>query len=1147
MKDKKYAKWGDFWQNYLQKMAEKDPMKAEKMSKYENLALVVKDYKKHGIDQETIQRIKEIGIITGELTLDDLEEAQRYDNKVKEIYNKDKETTGKTNLYEIVDKYLHPVKDADLRASLLFCNPEVRKLFGDRLETLYRAELLAKTKRSDKEKRQIYGGVHVDYIPTESILGPLEEVIRAIPREEFDGDAEYQRRLRQLIKKKAERETFKYFKEDSEKVFKFIDNCLEKEKSENIREIYKNLKTVYEGYTKIKLDYANPNFENPRTKEKGVLPSLHQKIGIYHIVNEGRFGIFDGCGTGKTAQAALAKPLIEEKLKAEGKKVYGRAIIVCPYQAIESWEKGLVGDSKTRYFAEKQNIAIINEDSKKRKDFVKFLKSKDWIIVNYEQLPTKVNGKTLAEVLIEIGYDFPIFDEVHEMRSKKNITKGGDKRKPQLTYSAAARLLALQKDEKGKFKPLCILSGTPMPDHMDDYAIPYHLLMPEKCPDPTKFMELYEKNPRILYTFTTEKTLRRRIEEISDILEPEEEYVDLKLDNIQRKIHDFILTFKPKNYNSERIKALVDPRLVDPEILREIGLLGKVSIENSAKYKKSEEILCSDDGPIAHGEKVIIFSSSFKRGITREYKELKNKYISMGLGKEYETLGLEDSIKSRLEKKLKQKFGGKTDIEILDGEVSPVKKKNKLSERDKVCKKFWENPDTKILLCTTDTGGQSLDFSNASWAIHLDEDYSPSVTEQANGRLLREGQSRLVRIRYLRGADSLDELITQYVNKKGLVIKMAMDGYPRTYEEEELLKDYEHKGLEDFVRRSIGGLSINLDEADITSLDDFENRTIINHSGEGHRARINESNYETTVAQEIRKRIWQNPQKCWFDPEFANLYNNNMNNLSVYVVQRAKVCDLMNKAKKKEIIFPKTVLSDGSGPSLLYNAYQTLDDLVKFNGFVIPVITDRDFSPLMLEKGNNPNKILGDMTGKNSKIPNGNFEMVDNESITLLPNCDDVKKCLMEENRILKPNGLLELVVKNWKFKDEFYSGMEKLGFKVLSRKSEGLKISNAFYDYLREKFGEHYADSYSRKLDNTFLLLAQKIDKPASNVSSDNFWFEIVNGTDNGDHKEKIIVKDFIKPRRTDSDESFRPVFEVKADKWGTVISAKKIDGDAK
>ena len=94
--------------------------------------------------------------------------------------------------------------------------------------------------------------------------------------------------------------------------------------------------------------------------------------------------------------------------------------------------------------------------------------------------------------------------------------------------------------------------------------------------------------------------------------------------------------------------------------------------------------------------------------------------------------------------------------------------------------------------------------------------------------------------------------------------------------------------------------------------------------------------------------------------------------------------------------------------------------------------------------------------------------MVDNESISLLRNPDEVKKCLLEANRVLKPGGLVELVVKNMRFLDKFYPGMEKLGFEPLTRKNEGFRVSREMFKRLKQQHGGHYAEAYSNKLSGS-------------------------------------------------------------------------------
>src|SRR3989338_9046270 len=134
------------------------------------------------------------------------------------------------------------------------------------------------------------------------------------------------------------------------------------------------------------------------------------------------------------------------------------------------------------------------------------------------------------------------------------------------------------------------------------------------------------------------------------------------------------------------------------------------------------------------------------------------------------------------------------------------------------------------------------------------------------------------------------------------------------------------------------------------------------------------------------------------------------------------------------------------------------------------------------------------------------FDMIDNGSLPLLHDPKEVKKSLLESNRIIKPKGLLEVVIDSRRFKPEFYSGLEQLGFYILTEKNEGFVLNKGFKKRLKEEFGEHYAEAYASKLATTSLILARKEDKPAENVDAEQFWFDKIIGLEEDEtNNEKI------------------------------------------
>jgi len=1066
---------------------------------------------------------------TSQMAMTYQDEERFYGDMTKKVDEKHPKKEGQKDLSDILDRLKeHP----DLVAAALLClDPDLReKAFEN---SIYRIALHAgfKRKRGSKELAHRTEEHHEAYIPEPNgslISRPLEELIERLPESVTDKDRDYYRMLDIILKQKCEKELFPLFNDSSVNALSIINDRIFRESNIRLRGMYESMRDSYLEYINMEIPGINPEFEDPLTKKRGVLPSLHQKIALYQIIKEKKFGVFDGCGTGKTAIAVLAKQAIAGELKRQNKN-FRRTVVICPNNGKKAWKAGL-GKSGSgneiaeKYLKDEQSVAVINGDKKDRA-FLENLKDKEWIVLNYEQLTTKVedSDKLFVDELIELGVDYLIVDESHHIKSHRDLTPQKKKpadapedyveKIPGPTQSHAVRNLA------SKIEYLVLLTGSPIPDRLEDYAVQYHLLNPLICSTPADFKPLYEESPRILSTFLRQKTVRRTSADINRDLDwtEIEEFVDL--DPLQRKLYDYIKEFNPSNALIQARKALLDPRLVDPELLQKVGLLGAFKVEHSAKYKKLVEILTAKDGPIQRGleakdllkdpdweskiERFVIFSSMFREGVTQGDQlcgasgvplRLREDYRRIGLEAEYEKLGLDKSLNEYLMEELKKKYGKTLKIGIIDGTVLDVQDRENTVDR--------LNTDLIGFVCTAETGGESLNFTRASYGITLDKDYSPVTIEQIQGRLVRKGQKKEVKMISLIATDTLDERLEEYIDRKKLIIKIAVDGAELQKDEESLFNDA-GKQLWADERSRMGGKSIDTLDAQIESIEDFQIKRAVKslRLGNKHNAQFREN--ETTEAQELMRLIGQDPVNCWKDPKFVELYMKALPSLSVPVVHRAKICDLLGRAIRSEIIWPSRVVSEGSGPSLLYDAYQNLKQIVEKSGFSIPSVVDRDLSQAMLNQGANPNKVQGCMTGTHSAFKDGEFDMVDNESITLLRNPEEVKKSLLEANRILRQDGIIELIVQNWNFKKDFYSGMENLGFQLLTKPNERFGVSKPFFKKLKAEKGEHFAQAYSNKLANTRVLVALKKDKPAE-VSSEIFWFD--KERPNSDELESVI-----------------------------------------
>ena len=1070
----------------------------------------------------------------------DIKKASESLDKILEAASK----KGNKDYFALAEDLNNP-EHADLYATFILNIPEVRnqvKAEVGTYENLYRVTsgiLRNRNGDDDEEEEKKKPKYRRERKESEKPTEDLEpnklylDILKLLPDDHFSDlketpdklssqqkeEHEDKVRLYSVLKEKAKRDSFKLFKNDEpHEAISNLENFVNKQTNSNIHYLYEDQLEIFRGYIDfqeklLNEEYINPDFENPATGEKNVLPSFHQLVAIYHNLEEKRFGIFDDCGTGKTAIAALLKPLIIDKREKEGKTVHGRTLVIGPKASSKAWNDGLEGELKKRYFSQKQKVAWIN--GKKDNEFLEELKESDFMFVNYEQLLTDfcLDGekKKVYEVLMELGYDHLIIDEVQEAKNHQTSTKNG-----KITESLAVRILATD----SKCEHLSLLSGTPMPDNLNDYANIFFMLKPDYFIEKTvidgkqikqlkfddikdRFKEIYEGDPRALYTFVRQNTIRRTSEEVSDL--PGHKIIedDIELTPVQEKIIKHIFKQGKPDWISQVRYALLDPRLVSPEILQEMDLIGKVTREDSAKYNRLEELLSASDGPLANNEKVVIFSSMYKNGVTRNAKNLKEEYARLGLSEEFKKLDIKD-IKEELETNLQQKFKRQVKFTTIEGDTIYYEREQAVDQL---------NNGLDGIICTTKSGGVSMNFSAATTAIFLDQDYSPATTEQAIARIVRRGQKSETKIYFLYGKDSIDHDIKKLVENKQTNIQIALDGIDLLDKEKDIIWGNNTDRIKDLYLKRKGGLSIDLSDHLIDDINSFQTKLVRKKKGTSQPI-IQQDIYEETVAQEIRKKIASDPN-CWHDQEFVQKYFDHFKNLGPYLLARAKVTDIIRRSLNEQIEFPKLLLADAAGHGVLYSAFQELDELVGNNGFEMPLIVDRDFSQPMYDLSLNPHKYLADMCGQPGIFDQtffeefGKFDFIDNSSISLLPNKNRIRDYVLESNRILELGGHFQLGVRSLRFDENFFEGMKRSGFEPIV-KSVRHNISNELFKFLKKQFGQHYAGAYQSKLNNTNFSLFQKVDEVHA---VEDKYFRLMNP----DHiEEEEVSKEPVKVEKT-------------------------------
>ncbi len=1045
------------------------------------------------------------------------EELEKAGSDLEKILQTASETEQK-DYFELA-KTLDSPEDADLYAAYVLNIPEVKEKIKEEIgtyDTIYRVarKLLKKDKKKEvsrfKQDKNDDGGIVIDDF--------YKHLIEQLPEDHFkqleiDEDkiskekkAEYEdkKRLYIILEEKAKRDCFKLFKsgKNLEKDLRTLEDFVTKQTNSNIKFIYDRQLKNFIDYVQFQEELLergdiNPEFTHPATGEKGVLPSFHQTVALYENLRQKRFGIFDDCGTGKTAIAALLKPVLKENKKVRT----GRTLIIGPKASSKAWSDGLEGDSQKRYFAKKQKVAWINGN--KNEAFLKEIEQADFIFANYEQLPLEFNlaegKKPVYQVLAELGYDHLIVDEVQEAKNDQTLTKRGA-----VTESLAVRLLA----NKPSLEYVTLLSGTPMPDNLNDYANILFMLKPEYFvteENGTKkvefenvkkrFNEIYDGNPRALYTLVKQNTIRRTSQEVSDLPGYERIEAEVELTPIQRRIIDYVFESNQKDWLTQIRYATLDPRLVSPTILSQLDLLGKVTKADSAKYQELEKILSSS---LKEGEKVVIFSSMFAEGVTRETKRLKEEYEELGLLKEYEELGV-STLKEDLEKDLSKKLKREIKFVAIDAFTEDT-------EREQAVDNLSE--DLEGIICTTKSGGVSLNYSSATVGIFIDEHYSPATTDQAIARIVRRGQKGKAKIYLLYGKDSIDYDVKNLLAEKRENVRMALDGVEQTEKEKAILRGGQDiERLKDLFLKRRGGMSIDLSLNKINNLDSFERKSVRRRTKRDDSDKVVIGDrYEPTIAQEIRKKIADDPVNCWHDAAFVKTYVDHFENLSPYLLARAKVIDLVQMSKKGETTFPEILLADAAGQGILYVAFEDLSSLIKNEGLKKPLVVERDFSKHMHKASPNPNKHLADITkphtGEFERY--GKFDFVDCSSITLFPTSEKIKEYVVNTRPLIKPNKYLQLGVGSFMFSDEFYKGMNKAGFSPLVRNVR-YAPTKGLLKHLKETYGDHYTQAYSNKLNNTTFSLFEKTVEPGTVEGS---YFKLENPNYSEPDKKGISEK---------------------------------------
>jgi SNF2 family DNA or RNA helicase len=96
-------------------------------------------------------------------------------------------------------------------------------------------------------------------------------------------------------------------------------------------------------------------------------------------------------------------------------------------------------------------------------------------------------------------------------------------------------------------------------------------------------------------------------------------------------------------------------------------------------------------------------------------------------------------------------------------------------ERAESIKRFNENPNCKVFVCSLMAGGVGIDLTSASVVIHYDRWWNAAREDQATDRVHRWGQTRGVQVFKLLTRGTLEEKIDKMIAAKGDLMNSIVD------------------------------------------------------------------------------------------------------------------------------------------------------------------------------------------------------------------------------------------------------------------------------------------------------------------------------------------------------------------------------------
>lgn len=494
-----------------------------------------------------------------------------------------------------------------------------------------------------------------------------------------------------------------------------------------------NSKKRQESAKKLK-EYLKDNYHivdyKPYLKE-GVKPYPHQIIGAKFANELGSCIISADMGTGKTILSLLASEM-------KGKE-WSKVFIIVPNSLKLNWRNEIIKFTNSKWYVLdnvfKKNIYDVSEAK--------------YIITNYEYFRSSnfdKNKKLIDRGINPKEIDAIIFDEAHKIKNtKSNTTKN------------------IKSIFKKFVKNFMLLSGTIMPNRLEELYVSLNLILPDEFTSKNRF---YADYCGLKYDFDIGWV---------PISKPDLDKVFNKLDGIMYRVkRDEVLTDLPD----------IQVNMINVEMSKKEEKQYEEIEDGFSNVDWNNNIMIQDDqnvNPLVILGRLRKYTSIIKTPLVMEF--VKN------LNDQGEKVVIFDVFKDSLMTLAKEMSDNSA---YYGGSVSS-EKRQELVDR-------FQDPESGLmnLFLTAQTGNAGITLTASSNMILISQSYVPGENEQMYARIHRIGAKNNCNIYIFAVENTVDEKVYHLVNTKLKTISKVIDNIEfidntKSSVVDELFKDYKVK------------------------------------------------------------------------------------------------------------------------------------------------------------------------------------------------------------------------------------------------------------------------------------------------------------------------------------------------------------------